>query len=417
MLQLLVAATAVCLTAGGSECSEGETSCVEAYTVGNFMLQHQTVRSKMTEGEEGDKDSSSIVADACPAGCNFLKWNQPGKDTSKCETACGPNAFCDPENTLGKSYARADGCQTCPKGTYPPYMKGPAFGGYGCQMGQPPAPAAATSPAPPEPTESAPPTKLAPPAEAAPSVAPTEVAPAAPAAAYATEMQEGMQAVLDRHNVYRCMHGVPQMTWNDEVAVNAAAWAKANDGVMEHGPAALKQNVGGFASVGENLAWADPKWADTFPLESVDNWYGEIHHPMVKNGQIGYFLSGTGHYTAIVWKASTSLGCGSFKTLLVCQYGPGGNGGGDEAYAENVLAGPTKPEAECGGRTGCVQNYQVPACGRCDEDSQCACVEGKVWPERGSFFCCPRNHMCRCGEGCSAITGEALPTCFPDQAP
>ena len=32
-----------------------------------------------------------------------------------------------------------------------------------------------------------------------------------------------MKAVLDKHNVYRCMHGVPLFTWDDAIAANAQA--------------------------------------------------------------------------------------------------------------------------------------------------------------------------------------------------
>jgi len=34
-----------------------------------------------------------------------------------------------------------------------------------------------------------------------------------------------MQGALDKHNVYRCMHGVPLLTWDDAIATNAQAWA------------------------------------------------------------------------------------------------------------------------------------------------------------------------------------------------
>merc|ERR1719428_2823452 len=39
---------------------------------------------------------------------------------------------------------------------------------------------------------------------------------------------------LKAHNKYRCMHGVPCMTWNEEIAKNAQKWADASGGQMKH---------------------------------------------------------------------------------------------------------------------------------------------------------------------------------------
>lgn len=34
------------------------------------------------------------------------------------------------------------------------------------------------------------------------------------------------QAILDQHNMYRALHGVPNMTWDSTVAASAAAYAE-----------------------------------------------------------------------------------------------------------------------------------------------------------------------------------------------
>jgi pathogenesis-related protein 1 len=46
-----------------------------------------------------------------------------------------------------------------------------------------------------------------------------------------------------------------------------------------------------------------------------------------------------GHYTQIVWRATRKLGCAvgvcqnlTYRTSLVCNYGPGGNVGGQRPY-------------------------------------------------------------------------------------
>lgn len=134
-----------------------------------------------------------------------------------------------------------------------------------------------------------------------------------------------MQAVLDQHNKYRCLHGVPPMTWSDEIARNAQAWATSTQGQMQHSPASSRRYEGGFESLGENLA-------GTTTASAVDMWYSEIQHS--QNGLVDSFSNSTGHYTQVVWKSSTSLGCGIYNQLLVCQYGPAGNV--DGRYSEVV---------------------------------------------------------------------------------
>merc|ERR1719379_329578 len=150
-----------------------------------------------------------------------------------------------------------------------------------------------------------------------------------------------MKPILDKHNEYRCMHDVPLMTWSDAIAANAEEWAKKTGGQMKHSPKDSRQGVGGFGYLGENLAWGV---TDT---KAVDMWYDEIK--LTDGGKVSAFKSGIGHYTQVVWKTSTSLGCGVFKTLIVCQYGPGGNMGGQ--FSSHVLP-PTKSASQCGGASG-----------------------------------------------------------------
>lgn len=144
------------------------------------------------------------------------------------------------------------------------------------------------------------------------------------------------------HNFYRCMHGVPLMKWDASIAANAQKWA-----------ARLGGNFGGhsggscpgcpFNHVGENIAWG------SLPAESVSRWYDEIG--MTNGGWVKAFGRETGHYTQVVWKGSTTLGCGWFERRgseygrnLVCQYGPAGNMQG--AFNANVNA-PKNSQASC----------------------------------------------------------------------
>merc|ERR1719316_720815 len=156
-----------------------------------------------------------------------------------------------------------------------------------------------------------------------------------------------MQQTLQYHNMYRCMHGVPPLTWDDDIAANAQAWA--DGGIWGHSPGDTRQING--QGVGENLAWG----TSMSGRKAVRHWYDEIAYtdPFgLATGMYGKNGQPIGHYTAVVWKATTKLGCGkaganvngNWGTYVVCQYGPHPNIGG--AFAENVLA-PIKTQAEC----------------------------------------------------------------------
>merc|ERR1719277_703622 len=62
-----------------------------------------------------------------------------------------------------------------------------------------------------------------------PTPAPTR-APAPAPAAGGGPSSSTLRAVLDRHNVYRCMHGLNALTWNNAIASNAQQWATSTGG-------------------------------------------------------------------------------------------------------------------------------------------------------------------------------------------
>lgn len=147
--------------------------------------------------------------------------------------------------------------------------------------------------------------------------------------------------LLDRHNAFRCMHEATPMVWDDSIAQNAQSWATEVEGEMNHSPEDKRKNVNGISYLGENLAWG------AMGGEAVDMWYDEVDctHP---RGKVTYFNEGscdTGHYTQLVWKSSTKLGCGVHGKLTVCQYGPGGNYQG--RFEDEVLT-PKRDAVECG---------------------------------------------------------------------
>jgi pathogenesis-related protein 1 len=123
-----------------------------------------------------------------------------------------------------------------------------------------------------------------------------------------------LAAVLKRHNERRAKHGAPPMTWDASLAAQAQAYADACPGGHSHAP-----------GQGENLAWGHASF-----VAVTDAWYDEASS---YNYDSPGFSSTTGHFTQVVWKATTRLGCGSnagcgMKTY-VCRYTPQGNVIGD----------------------------------------------------------------------------------------
>ena len=65
-------------------------------------------------------------------------------------------------------------------------------------------------------------------------------------------------------------------------------------------------------------------------------WYGELYDPGYDFNSPG-FGHGTGHFTQVVWKASTKLGCGYAGVFAVCRYSPAGNMSMPGYFEDNVL--------------------------------------------------------------------------------
>jgi len=132
------------------------------------------------------------------------------------------------------------------------------------------------------------------------------------------------KSVLDLHNKLRADHCVPALTWSAQLAATAQEWA--NRCVFEH-------RQGG--NLGENLAMGT---SGAYTAAShVQSWYDEI-----KDYDFASHRSRTGqavgHFTQVVWRGSTQLGCGmatcNGQDMLVCNYAEAGNMGG--AYPQNV---------------------------------------------------------------------------------
>ncbi len=131
------------------------------------------------------------------------------------------------------------------------------------------------------------------------------------------------------HNKYRKMHQVGNVKWSAKLAKSAEKFAKnCPQGHAKSG-------------YGENMAWG-------FNGESmqsvVGRWYKEVSEYDFNNPR---YDSSTGHFTQVVWKKTTEIGCATqnnctykgktYPKLHVCRYNPAGNITNAGYFKENVL--------------------------------------------------------------------------------
>ena len=137
------------------------------------------------------------------------------------------------------------------------------------------------------------------------------------------------------HNQWRSQVGLPGLRWSEKLADVAQTWANS-----------LKDDSCGFYhsgnGYGENLYKATPiMWSDgrrelqdKSPKEVIDSWGNEIEDYSYSDNS----CSGVcGHYTQVVWKETTEVGCAMSvcndkSQIWVCSYYPAGNVVGKRPY-------------------------------------------------------------------------------------
>ena len=150
---------------------------------------------------------------------------------------------------------------------------------------------------------------------------------------------QDMKDVLDVHNRERAAVGFPLLTWSDSLAAESQSWANhlGTLGIV-CGPQGCKP-VPPHGTNNENIALGPVFPADlgrTSPAEYAQMWADE----KVKYDAGQRSGPGIGHYTAMVWKSTSEVGCGFVAgavpdelgrgggtDFLVCRYSPGGNVG------------------------------------------------------------------------------------------
>ena len=142
-----------------------------------------------------------------------------------------------------------------------------------------------------------------------------------------------LAGITAAHNTARAQVGDPPLTWDPALATIASNWVvqcidSDHNGLVDHD---ANRSVGYPTYVGENI-YASSGTA-TGP-DAVAAWVGEASdYDYASNtcaaGKV------CGHYTQVVWKATTKLGCAihdctglAYPSTIVCDYAPGGNDGG-----------------------------------------------------------------------------------------
>lgn len=144
-----------------------------------------------------------------------------------------------------------------------------------------------------------------------------------------------INTLLAEHNAVRAEVGLDPLTWSADAASFAQSWADnlaANGFALQHSSweARRPQNLG------ENLFWSAGQ--QSTPAQVVGSWASEkqdYNYPQNTCDAV------CGHYTQIVWKDTTAVGCGMVggnhpqygrQEIWVCNYNPAGNYRGQKPY-------------------------------------------------------------------------------------
>lgn len=157
---------------------------------------------------------------------------------------------------------------------------------------------------------------------------------------------------LKAHNYLRCRHGQNALAWDSTIAASAATWSDTCPSQGSNPAHTRPDGTNAYnlePSCGENVA------AGYQSIEAaVEAWYSEITDPGYTPGTINQPPSGTGHYTALIWAATTKLGCsenacasGTPAPVYVCHYSETPpNYGFDSDYFNNVPQSNTETVTE-----------------------------------------------------------------------
>jgi hypothetical protein len=140
------------------------------------------------------------------------------------------------------------------------------------------------------------------------------------------DLRNFAERIVSLHNRERAAVGASPLAWDASLAAAAAAYgpALAAHGRLEHSPAQSRPGQG------ENL-WMGT--AGAFSIEEmIVSWATErslLVPGVVPNVSRSGHFGDVGHYTQMIWRATTRVGCALHRTrasdYLICRYAPAGN--------------------------------------------------------------------------------------------
>lgn len=148
-----------------------------------------------------------------------------------------------------------------------------------------------------------------------------QATPTVPSPASYTSLDDFKKTVLQVSNDYRKVHDAKPLVWNDTLAKYALNWAEAC--IWKHSVRILRRlsrkegettNYIQDGPYGENLAFGFPNAS-----AAVAAWgdEGEMYNYQKPTG----FTEKTGHFTQLVWRSTTEVGCAAIN----CGYNEGKN--------------------------------------------------------------------------------------------
>lgn len=157
-------------------------------------------------------------------------------------------------------------------------------------------------------------------------------------------------AILNSTNLYREEHNVSSLSWNTTLEEFATDYLDDNDDCkFEHSDGPYGENLAiGYGNVTASVeAWGDER--DDYDFKK------------------GGFSKKTGHFTQLVWKDTTDVGCGRKLCgergwFLVCEYWPRGNVIGqftEQVYKKQEGNGAVRPRPGVGLALVIVVGYLV----------------------------------------------------------
>ena len=142
-------------------------------------------------------------------------------------------------------------------------------------------------------------------------------------------------AMVEMHNAERAEVGSRPLQWDDRLAASAASYARtlAQTNRFEHDPRNEREGENLWMGTRSRYAfdemigmWAEEKRI----LPKLRRWHDDVHS--------------VGHYTQMVWKDTTRVGCAIASNphydYLVCRYGPQGNFIGRSPYVSGGMSMP-----------------------------------------------------------------------------